>query len=320
MAAWLERRLPAVREKTLGYRSIFIFPTVAGFCFLGLLAIILLAAINYQNNMLYAFVFLLGSVFATSILHCYRNLSGLRIAFKQAPDCYAGDLATFYYSLSQTQGNMTHSLTLQWPGKGPATFIPLVTQVPLEGRVHHATSRRGKLKPGRLLIQSAYPLGLIRAWSQLDLEASVIVYPKPVGAASYQSKTDEGEREVNSRQLVGVDDYQGLRTYQQGDSLRQIAWKQYAQTGDFYTKDFATPAGDSLWLDLRDYPGAPEEEKLSFLCARVLELSRAHSRFGLRLAGQEIGPDGGEAHRIECLRALGLYHGGLAGRSAGGRQ
>src|SRR5690606_34681237 len=71
MAQWLERRMPAAREQTLNYRSIFIFPTRPGLVFLAMLAVLLLAAINYQNSMLYAFTFLLGAVFALSILHCY---------------------------------------------------------------------------------------------------------------------------------------------------------------------------------------------------------------------------------------------------------
>jgi len=311
MAAWLEVRVPAVREQTLGYRSIFIFPTLAGFCFLGLLAIILLAAINYQNNMLYAFVFLLGSVFAVSILHCYRNLSGLKVAFFRAPDCFAGDMAAFYYVLSQSPGNSTQSLSLLWPNQGPTTCVSWVAAEPVEAVVHHPTKRRGTFTPGRLLIQSAYPLGLIRAWSQLDLQASVLVYPQPREASSYQSQSGEGEHDFYARQQAGHDDYQGLRTYQPGDSLRQIAWKQYAQKDDFYTKEFSTPVGESLWLDLRDYPGASPEEKLSYLCAQVVELSRGQTCFGLRLAAQQIDPAIGEEHRVQCLRALALYSGEL---------
>lgn len=309
MAAWLEERVPPVREKTLGYRSIFIFPSLAGFFFIGLLAVILLAAINYQNNMLYGFVFLLGSIFAVSIFHCYRNLSGLKVAFIRAPDAFAGDMGAFRYVLSQSPGSETRSLSLQWPLQGPATFVPRVASEPLEVTVYHQINQRGHFKPGRLLVQTAYPLGLIRAWSQLDLQASIVVYPRPLVAPVYQPQGEGGEREGSARLHPGQDDYQGLRTYQPGDSLRQIAWKQYAQKGDFYTKDFSVPVGDSIWLDLRDYPGAELEEKLSYLCDRVLELCKTQSSFGLRLADQEVAPGSGEEHRVACLRALALFRG-----------
>src|SRR5690606_27975345 len=56
---WLARRIPRARAVTLDQRRIFIFPTPAGLAFLGLLALLLLVAINYQNNLAFALVFFL---------------------------------------------------------------------------------------------------------------------------------------------------------------------------------------------------------------------------------------------------------------------
>jgi uncharacterized protein (DUF58 family) len=39
----------------------------------------------------------------------------------------------------------------------------------------------------------------------------------------------------------------------------------------------------------------------------VIDAEQAGSRYGLKLGGAVIGPDGGEAHRHTCLRALALY-------------
>lgn len=309
MDAWLEARVPAEREKKLGYRSIFIFPTLAGFVFLGLLAIILLAAINYQNNMLYAFVFLLGAVFAVSIFHCYRNLSGLKVAFRHAPDCFVGEVGVFHYFLTQSHGAETYALTLQWPNQGPATHIPQVTSMSQESVVYCVIERRGLIKPGRLLVQSSYPLGLIRAWSWLDLQASIIAFPLPLKAPAAHSINDGGG-EGKGRHISGNEDYEGLRSYQPGDSPRQIDWKHYAQKGSLYTKKFSDVVGEDLWLDLRDYPVGSIEEKLSWLCYRVLELSALQARYGLQLGDLRIEVDSGEEHRLQCLRALALYQSG----------
>ena len=52
-ARWLARRIPAGKEVTLDQRRIFIFPTRAGVLYVLLVVLLLLTAINYQNNGVY---------------------------------------------------------------------------------------------------------------------------------------------------------------------------------------------------------------------------------------------------------------------------
>ena len=47
---WLDRRIPPSSSVTLDQRRIFIFPSATGFFFFLCLLVMLLAAINYQNN------------------------------------------------------------------------------------------------------------------------------------------------------------------------------------------------------------------------------------------------------------------------------
>jgi uncharacterized protein (DUF58 family) len=48
------------------------------------------------------------------------------------------------------------------------------------------------------------------------------------------------------------------------------------------------------------------EQALSRLCAWVLLADKQGLQYGLRLAGQELPPGSGEAHRKNCLQALAL--------------
>ena len=61
---WLDRRIPMSGEITLNQRRIFIFPSRAGGAFLTLVLGLLLGGVNYENNMLFSFAFLmLGILF-----------------------------------------------------------------------------------------------------------------------------------------------------------------------------------------------------------------------------------------------------------------
>ncbi|MEM9621318.1 MAG: hypothetical protein AAF993_06695, partial [Pseudomonadota bacterium] len=64
--AWLDRRIPPGQRITLSQSNIFIFPTVSGFTFGGLLLVLVLGAINYQNSLVYGVAFLLGSMFVVT--------------------------------------------------------------------------------------------------------------------------------------------------------------------------------------------------------------------------------------------------------------
>ncbi len=302
---WLNTRIPASSLVRLDHRSIFIFPSRAGGVFLAMLVVLLLAAINYQNNMLYAFTFLLGSVFAVSILHSYRNLAGLVIQFESADGCFPGETAQFRLLLNQGGGRWSDALELRWKQHGEEGFVPHVGEDGLQVSLGYPASRRGLLYPGRLLVQSFYPFGLVRTWTWLDLTAQAPVYPKPVAAPPTPS--EGGAEDGESRVVAGSGDYQGLRQYTPGDSLKHIAWKQFAQKGEFFTKEFGSQQGMSQWLDFDDYRGLDLERRLAALAERVVALSAIQQSFGLRLPGIEIGMGTGRGHRDQCLTALALY-------------
>ncbi len=61
-----------------------------------------------------------------------------------------------------------------------------------------------------------------------------------------------------------------------------------------------------LWLDLATAGRLDTEHGLSRLCAWVLLADRLNADYGLRVAGREVAPGRGEAHKRRCLQALAL--------------
>ena len=69
----------------------------------------------------------------------------------------------------------------------------------------------------------------------------------------------------------------------------------------------AGQTGASAMLDWETLTGQNIEQKLSRLCDMVIKAERLNIAYGLKLPGNTIDPDQGEAHRQKCLKALALH-------------
>ena len=192
-----------------------------------------------------------------------------------------------------------------WPGSLQCITDLVDTESEIV-RLFVKSDRRGILQPGRLQIQTFYPLGLFRAWSWVDLDMSVVIYPKPV----YAGPIPVALNSVNEGELLnrdGVEDFYGLKDYQPGDGLRHVAWKSYARTNEMMTKQYAAFVDRRVWFDWDYFAGMDTENRLSRLCYWVVQLSRSTDEYGLRLPGIEIQPGSGEFHRSNVLETLALF-------------
>ncbi|MFT7684790.1 MAG: hypothetical protein ACI9FB_000131 [Candidatus Azotimanducaceae bacterium] len=266
----------------------------------------MLAAINYQNSLIFALAFLLLSMFMVSILHTFRNLSGLTIHRGHTLPAFAGEDVEFNIRLSRGGVRTYEALVLGWDPDLMQGADLLNDDYEQTVKLYVQTKKRGVFKPGRLLIQTFYPVGLFRAWSWLDLGVSTIVYPRPVpGGAMPDSSTKSDDGVISLSR--GVDDFHGMRDYHEGDSLRHISWKSYARTDELLVKEFAANVDQRTWLDWDQYQGVEKELRLSHLCHWVIELSKGTHSYGLRLPGLEFLPDNGLEHRAKVLHALATF-------------
>lgn len=305
-ARWQAQRLPPAARIRLTQRRIFIIPTRVGAAFFVALTLMLLVAINYQNSLAYGLTFLLGALFIVAILHTYRNLSGLTLSAAGGQAVFVGEQARFRVQLEGDE-RAHQAIALGWPPQ-PLSTLDVAAQGANACELDLPARRRGWLRPGRLRVESRFPLGLLVAWSWVDLQQALLVYPRPLEGELplATGQDDDPEDEGLRRAGLGVDDYQGLRAYQPGDSRRRLHWKAYSRGQGLLVKDFAALSGRDLWLDFDALDGDPEQ-RLSLLCHWVLELSERLQPFALRLPGVQFAPAIGEAHREACLRALALY-------------
>jgi uncharacterized protein (DUF58 family) len=305
---WLLKRIPPGPSMRLDQRRIFIMPTPVGMTLLLALLLMLIAAINYQNSLAYALTFLLGSVYMVAILHTWRNLAGLTLQAGGSQSVFLGEQARLQVRL-ESRGRLYQAVALGWPRSGLQT-VDVPAGGTCEVELTLPTERRGWLRPGRMRVESRFPLGILVAWSWVDLQLAALIYPRPEpGALPENLGVAEEEREGIRASGPGIDDYQGLKAWQPGDSRRRLNWKAYSRGQGLLVKDFTALLGQEPLLDF-DALSGDIEARLSLLCHWVVELSARQQPFALRIGATTIGPDAGVDHRNRCLRELAVF--GLA--------
>lgn len=302
-AKWLDNRIPRRREVTLNQRRIFIFLSPQGVIMALVLLALFVGGINYGNNLLLGVCFFLGSLVVVTIHHTYANLSGLRISVMGTEPAFAGEKAGFWVRFASTSGREHQSLQLSW---GDAEENLESVQAPQQAGFFITAPQRGLFHPPRLRIATFYPLGLLRAWTWLDLDMEAIVYPRPIGDGEIPlGEGNDGEGEVTS--VPGIEDFDSLRQYTPGDNLAHISWRHAARGQGLLTKRFVDEVAGTDYLDWAAYQGMEGEARLSRLCWWVVTLSERNRTFGLRLPGVEVPLGTGPEHRDACLTALALH-------------
>lgn len=302
------RRRPQAGEVRLTQRAIYILPHKAGLLYAGVLLAMLIAAINYQLSLGYAFTFLLGGVGIVGILHTYRNLSDIALRPGRVDPVFAGQLAEFSLVLHNPTKTVRFAVHLDAPGTARDELVDLAAGAEHIASIALPTDRRGWLELPRLKVWTRFPIGIWYAWAWWHPAMRVLVYPTPESPAAPlpESRVSTGDGQGRGS---GEDDVAALRPYVAGDSLRRIAWKAVARLGsdELLSKDFDGGDRGELLLAWDQLPAALDPElKLSRLTRWVIDADSAGIRYSLTLPGSRIELDSGPAHRQRCLEALAL--------------
>jgi len=305
MQRWIARRIPPARQVTLNQRRIFILPSKVGIAFLLLLLVMMLAAINFQSNLVFALTFFLFSLLLVCILHTYSNLSGLTIAAARAHSTFAGERAEFDLQLSSRAARHYRTIHLGWPGADVDATVSVAPGERSAVKLFLPAERRGWLPAPWICVETFYPLGLLRAWSWVDLDVAALVYPRPLPGPrpdSVGSGLPDGEQQWRR----GSEDFHSFRAYQSGDNLRHVLWRAWARGQPLQSKQFTELHTRSHWLQWEATSGE-REQRLGLLCHWVLELERRAEPYALQLPDFTLPLGLGDSQRERALRALALF-------------
>ena len=165
-------------------------------------------------------------------------------------------------------------------------------------------TQRGLQPVPAITLETRFPLGTFRVWAIWRPAAQVLVYPRPEAHPPPLPHGEASPGGAMARQAVSTGEFDGVRSYRRGDPLKLVVWKKAAKADELVSRDSQQAQRQALWLDLAQGGAGGTEQRLSRLCAWVLQADRLGLEYGLSLPGRVLRPAAGEAHRRRCLEAL----------------
>lgn len=310
--AFAEKRLPALTRLKkiealpirLNRHRIYVVPTRFGMIFSAVLLVMLLGALNYNNNPAMLLTCLLAAASYQSVFQSFRALNGVQLVALRAEPCHAGgSLPLFLHfhidtrvrrSLRARIGDYETVFDLQ-PGDDGKIRIEL------------PAPNRGWQQIGRIKLYSEYPFGLFHVWSWLNPDFAALVYPT-LEADAPPLPNDSALATTYVARGRG-DELAMLRDYRPSDPLRGIAWKASARHDTLLVKEFEQHRGREIVLSFASLVGLDRERRIARLARWVCAAESAQRRYTLELPNGKFGPGLGADHRHACLRELALLFG-----------
>ncbi len=295
---WLDKRQPKAREVTLTQKIIYILPSRFGLWYILLLVLLYLLGTNYQNNLILLMSYMLVSVLLLALTMAWRNLHTIKVSCAPVLSAYAEEnlmVPVYIYATPPRQQLLCVFNKADQPTKladnSEQAIVPL------------ATRQRGYFALPRLTLYSYFPFGLFNCKSMLNLDYHYWVFPRPLVTDSLQTGSDDTGAKTKM-----AEDYDTIRSYQAGDSLKLMLWKRLARDPANPAVKHApsNPQPEPDWIIIPPVSGAALELALSKACYLMLQLEQRSKPFGLRINHTCIGPSSGQQHLERCLRELAL--------------
>ncbi len=222
-----------------------------------LAAVVVVAAMNSQNNLLFWVFGVMAAAIAISGIWSHLSIRALTIARLDPKHGLVGEPMVIQYAVTNRSRflpafNITieelHRNGSTWPqymNCARAWIMHLGPGETVHGEAVVWPTARGEVRFVDLRAATSFPFGLVRRTKRRSQSIHTLVFPRlytlhhrvlesvvPLGPAGSRMSSRPG----------GGDDYFGLREYKPGDSRRQIAWKRSAGAGALVIKERTVPS------------------------------------------------------------------------------
>lgn len=300
--AFIRPKKPESLPIELNRGRIYVLPTSFGLFITGVIAVLLLGALNYNNNPAIFLAFIIAAAAHNSLVHAHLLLSGLGIKALHSEPVHVGQ--TMLLRIRFEAKGARDRLGLELVCGDAEEKFDLLAREEIEISLSIPTIRRGWMQTGRMRLSTIRPLGLARAWSWIRPDTKLLVYPA-LEAQTPALPEDQGEGSQARMHAQGEHLHQ-LREYRHGDARKQIAWKASARSEHLLVREYETQTAKEVQLDWYTLALMPYEARISRLARWVVSAEQSGCRYSLRLPQEFIASGNGLEHRHACLRALAL--------------
>ena len=291
---WAMQRFLWQGSKRLAQKDVLIFLDRPGYVYVLLMIITFIAGINYANNPILGFCFLISAILCVSFYITYKQLQGLEIDLSYAELGQVGEGLYLHINLQQSLPQ-TRYLYIQ---AGEQELRICMENLKQQLKVEFEPTQRGRFYYPDLKIRAVYPFGLVKAWSYIVLHRQLYswIAPRPHFYANQHAAT---------RPESSLDEFYELKHYQAGDALSHVAWKQLARGQGMYVKVFEPHQHSThVEIDYARLPAATHEDKLSLMMGLVEQCEQQQHAYSLHLPRQRLARGQGLSQLQQAKRLL----------------
>lgn len=299
MKNWFKKQF---RKKS----RVYIFPTRMGGYLIGLIFLMFLLSIGYNNNLLLIFTLCLFGLNILWVIQCHYHLHKLRFSHISLSHGHVGDGLLLSIHWKQSPTNPV-DWKFELESDGPRTKVNSLNSNHESSLGEVKLSKRGKWDWKYLKTSTDLPYGLYNVWRFDPVHFSTLSYPALM-KIPFSFKAEGEQRDGHSvTGRKGMEDLFELNRYQIGEESRRISWKHYAKKGDLLIKN-GEELQDAVFKIRLKLPENryQREEYLSLVATQMVQCHNQQVPFILEYAGQVLGPSSEKIHLNECLKVITL--------------
>lgn len=316
--------------------------TIASLAYVATTCVLVVGAVNGQNNLLFWIFGIAVSGLAISGLVSGSSLMGIRIRRDVLDPARAGEAFHIRYTvhnanrffgafalvieeMGQSRGWLGKKFSGSWPARvlqprlGIAYLGPRQTLV-VDCRCEAIA--RGAAMFGPVRVSSTFPFGITRKSVTFAQSTRITIRPQRVALASDVSSLASHHRQESTsmiRSRTGDETF-ALREHSSGDPMRAIAWRASARMARPIVRDYSRRTGGRVWIMLDDSrqesEGADREafERAVMVTSSILDAPFAREqRPGFVTASRGVMSEPGNVQQVDMDDFLAVVEPGGVG-------
>ena len=257
-----------------------------------------LQAFMHNYNIVFLVIFFLVGVAGASSIFGVFNLYYLKTKLLSHSRFFANKESV--YKLSITNNSEKNSYDINLTCNNQTTHIKSI-------EAHHSEivsikdkfTKRGETTLREIKIHSYFPLPHELKYMNIPIDKKIVVYAEPKGISLF--KIYNKNSAINGE----IDEFEGIRKFNQGNSTSYIHWASLAKNDSLMVKNFIyEDESKKLRFDFKNMRGS-DEEKLSQLTLWVLECEKYSYEFTVDLKNEIL--DSKKMSTNEILEAIAKY-------------
>ncbi len=244
-------------------------PTRQGGVYLGAVFVLVLAAVNTGNNLLFMILSCsLAAIIISGILSP-TVLAGVELKFDMPEHVFAEQPVLAEMELANEK-QVFPSFSLRVVGDSKKTEGQILTQPVFFPYIPHMSSarqkveltfpRRGVYQQDTFGIRTRFPFGFFEKTRRVESQMEIVVYPRVSPTEQFYEVLPLLSGEMASNFRGRGHELHSLRQYIPTDSARFVDWKVSARSGHLMVREFAREDERRVMLVLDPFVGPPRAE------------------------------------------------------------